>query len=292
LGYKKIKYRIDEEILLIKFLSKNLNLSIGKIQKYVSKGRFFINGKVITKANVYIQGDLEFINFIPNATGIKPIFESDELCFFDKPSGMLVHPISRQTDHTLLDEIHQYLDGKGYLGHRIDQETSGLVVVSKTKKIDLLLKRLFETREIEKEYLAIVKDKLIKPQTIDKPLKKNSDYSKIKDKVIVSDDGQKAITKIVPIKYDPIKNQTLIKAIPLTGRTHQIRVHLNSIGHKIVGDPIYGVDYDIAEKYLDNNLTQEDRIKHTGHTRLLLHSHRLRFKLNNIYDIKSNFPKI
>jgi 23S rRNA pseudouridine1911/1915/1917 synthase len=289
LGYKKIKYLIEDEILLIKYLSRVHGFSNKKMQQYTSKNRIYLNSEVVKKPNIIAKGVLEIVEFVPDAIGLEPIFETDELCFFDKPSGMIVHPVSKQTDYTLLDEIYTYLDGTGYLGHRLDKETSGLVVVSKSKEIDIKIKSLFENRKIYKEYLAIIRGKLDTTVIVDKPLKTNIEHTKIKDKVIVADDGQVAKTKIVPLKYNQQDNTTLVKAIPHTGRTHQIRVHLYSIGHSIVGEPIYGVDFDIAEAYLDGKLSDKDRIKHTGASRLMLHSHRLEFELNQKYNIKSEF---
>jgi 23S rRNA pseudouridine1911/1915/1917 synthase len=96
----------------------------------------------------------------------------------------------------------------------------------------------------------------------------------------------------VPLKFNQINNTTLVKAIPITGRQHQIRVHLESINHTILGDPIYGVDEAIANAYLCKTLSAEDRIKSTGAIRLMLHAHSLSFVFKDKkYNITSKSSK-
>jgi len=130
----------------------------------------------------------------------------------------LVHPTNREEIYTLSDDI-KYLFGKNAnVVHRIDKETSGLLMVAKNKKSEIELKKLFEKREIKKEYLAIVKGKIDKSLNIDAPLKVSSQNSIIKIKVFVSKEGRVAKTFIEPIKYDENSDTTLVKATPLTGR--------------------------------------------------------------------------
>ena len=106
--------------------------------------------------------------------------------------------------------------------------------------------------------------------------------------MVTASDGKESITYIKPLEYNKIKNQTLVEAMPITGRQHQIRVHLESIGHKIVGDPIYGVDEDIADKYLLKQLTQEERLLYMKDERLQLQANFLKFQFdNNTYEIYS-----
>ena len=100
--------------------------------------------------------------------------------------------------------------------------------------------------------------------------------------------GKESITIIKPIKYNKEKDLTLIEVIPLTGRQHQIRVHLHSIGYTILGDPIYGIDDVNAENYLNKTLSLDDRFKVTGSSRLWLHANYLEFTYKNItYKIYS-----
>ena len=98
----------------------------------------------------------------------------------------------------------------------------------------------------------------------------------------VCDDGKESVTIIKPIKYNKEKDLTLIEALPLTGRQHQIRVHLHSIGHTILGDPIYGMDDVNAENYLNKTLSEEDRFEVTKSHRLWLHANYLEFTFKDV----------
>jgi 23S rRNA pseudouridine1911/1915/1917 synthase len=143
---------------------------------------------------------------------------------------------------------------------------------------------------MQKEYLAYVDGHCNKEYVVEAGLCANSDYEKSKHKMYIDNNGQYSKTKVVPIKYDKDSNTTLVKAIPYTGRTHQIRVHLNYINHPILGEPLYNQPFEISRMYLDNELSTQDRIKYTKASRVQLHSHRLKFCLNNQnYNIKSDF---
>ena len=199
----------------------------------------------------------------------------------------MVHPTSRNTEYTLLDEIRYHFGESANLAHRIDQETSGLVLVTKHKYSDIILKEMFENKQYDKNYLAIVEGRIEQSFKIDSGIRKAIN-SKIGVKMETSSEGKESLTYIKPVYYDKNKNQTLVEATPMTGRQHQIRVHLDSIGHRIVGDPIYGIDEEISDQYLLKKLQLENRIKETGNNRLLLHANYLSFKYKNInYKIYS-----
>ena len=146
---------------------------------------------------------------------------------------------------------------------------------------------MFENKQYEKRYLAIVEGKISKNLTIDSGLKRDLESS-IGVKMTTASDGKASLTYVTPLQYNKEKNQTLIEAMPVTGRQHQIRVHLYSIGHKIVGDPIYGVDEVIADRYLLKSLSLEERLYHTKDTRLQLQANYLKFSFEeNIFEIYS-----
>jgi 23S rRNA pseudouridine1911/1915/1917 synthase len=107
----------------------------------------------------------------------------------------------------------------------------------------------------------------------------------------IQKNGKEAKTHIVPIKYDSDKNTTFIKAVPLTGRTHQIRIHLWHIGHPILGDPIYGQNETFRTKYIEKKITNTQRVLQTGANRLLLHAYSLEFEFKNkfFFVSKQNF---
>ena len=270
------------------FLIDNAKLNISNSQKLLSKGRVFDDNEKVLQNGQRVEGKfIQVALFEGHTRGLMPLFETEDFAVFDKPSGIMVHPTSRNTEYTLLDENRYHFGEKANLAHRIDQETSGLVLISKNKCSDIILKEMFENKFYDKNYFAIVEGTIKDTITIDTKIKKAVN-SKIGVKMQTADNGKESLTLIKPIHYDIVKNQTFVEAKPLTGRQHQIRVHLESIGHKIIGDPIYGIDEDIADKYLLNKLSLEQRIKFTGNKRLLLHANYLSFRYKNInYKIYS-----
>ncbi len=270
------------------FLIDDAKLSISFSQRMLAKGRVFDENDNRMQNGQVLKGEyIQIALFEGQTRGLNPIFNTKDFALFDKPSGVMVHPTSKNTKYTLLDEIRYHFGDGANLAHRIDQETSGLVLVTKNKYSDVILKDMFENKLYQKEYLAIVDGKISKNIEIDTAIKKDTD-SMIGVKMKVDADGKDSFTTIIPINYDVVKNQTLVKAIPLTGRQHQIRVHLNSIGHRIVGDPIYGVDEIFADKYLLKQLIDNERVEVTGDTRLRLHANNLEFSYEkNDYKLYS-----
>jgi len=284
---KKFKI-IEENKKIQQFLIDDAKLNISISQKMLAKGRVFDENEKVLQNGQKIKGEfIQVAMFEGQTRGLKPIFNTDDFAIFDKPSGVIVHPTSRNTEYSLLDEIRYHFGDAANLAHRIDQETSGLVLVTKNKFSDMMLKEMFENKQYKKNYLAIVKGEITENIKIDIGIKKATN-SKIGVKMMVSEDGKESCTYIKPLKYDKEKNQTLVEATPITGRQHQIRVHLESVGHSIVGDPIYGVDESIADKYLLKQLSLEERLKTIGYERLLLHANYLEFNYkNNNYRIYS-----
>jgi len=284
LGFVKEKFVIKNENLL-QFLIKTFNIDENEAKKMVNRGRVALEGERLKHYNKTYSGILDIIYFKPSPLGLKPIFEVEDFAIFDKPSGVAIHPKGLTHSQTLLDDV-RFLYGKNAnLVHRLDKETSGLIIASKNKWSEKILKSMFVEKQIQKYYLALVEGKITHQLTINKPILTNKDMN-IKMKVLIDKDGKNSKTIITPLKI--INNNTLVIAKPLTGRQHQIRVHLFSIGHRIIGDPLYGVDEKIADKYLKGELNIEDRIKFTGANRLMLHSYRVKFSYNNRnYDIIS-----
>lgn len=285
---KKFNIKNDIGKKIQQFLIDNTHLNISTSQKLLAKGRVFDENNKVLQNGQKVKGVfIQIALFEGQTRGLNPIFETEDFAVFDKPSGVMVHPTSRNTEYTLLDEIRFHFGEGANLAHRIDQETSGLVLVTKNKYSDIILKEMFENKEYDKNYLAIVDGEIKTPITINSGIRKAFN-SKIGVKMETSEEGKESLTYIKPQQYDSCKNQTLVEATPMTGRQHQIRVHLNSIGHRIVGDPIYGIDEDIADLYLLKKLELEQRIKETGHKRLLLHANYLSFTYNSIrYKIYS-----
>ncbi len=280
----------DKKIQL--FLMKDLNFTPKNAQRITSKGRVFDENMNTINAGDTIPTDTIFIaSFEGISRGLKPLLEFEDFAIFDKPTNLMVHPISKNTEYSLLDEIRFHFGEDANLVHRIDAETSGLVIVGKTKKSEVALKDMFQEKKYHKSYLAIARGEIKDEIKIDEPLDKEGELIGVRMKVCPN--GKDSITIIKPLQYNKTKNITLVEAQPLTGRQHQIRVHLHHIGHTILGDPIYGVDDENAENYLNKTLSKEDRFEVTKSHRLWLHANYLEFNYKDtIYKIYSKNQEI
>jgi 23S rRNA pseudouridine1911/1915/1917 synthase len=219
----------------------------------------------------------------PTPSGLKPIFETKDFAVFSKPSGMLVHQNGFHVETSLVDDIKYLFGPLANLVHRLDRETSGLVIASKYKQAEKELKNLFVEKDIEKNYLAYVEGEFKKERLIDAPIligmKNNRTPDDPTPRVLseISANGMSSRTFVTPIRYFKDRNITLVNAYPITGRTHQIRIHLAHIGHRILGDPFYGVDLSVANEYLDYKMSEQQRVAKTGAKRVLLHAWNLKF---------------
>lgn len=274
------------------FLLQDLDVSPRYTQRYLGRGRIFDEDKKPLKSGDTIMTKKIYIaQFEGHSRGLKALLEFKDFALFDKPTNLMVHPISKKTKYSLLDEIRYHFGENANLIHRIDAETSGLVIVGKNKKSEKILKDKFEAKEYNKSYLAIVEGKIDKEVTIDSHLEKEGKAIGVKMKA--GDTGKESCTIIKPISYHEEKNISLVEAIPLTGRQHQIRVHLYSIGHRIVGDPIYGIDDNTAESYLNKTLDKKIREEKTGSYRLWLHANYIEFEYQEkMYKIYSKNKEI
>ncbi len=290
LSYILKKFFLERKVKAFKFLIDNFDLSMRDAQRWIDKKRLSVDGEVVIQKSLDIQGEIGVIVFESTTRGLCPIFETKEFAVYDKPSGVLIHPANRFTEYSLTHEVKHRFGNDANITHRIDKETSGLVVVAKVKEAEREIKQLFESREVKKSYLAYVKGKLTEKFLIDAPIAKNRNFDAIKLKVQIAEDGKSSQTYIEPLSYHDSKDLTLIKATPLTGRQHQIRVHMFHVKHPILGDPIYGVETEIADAYLNGKLSNEDRIKYTGASRLMLHAHTIEFVYKNRYKIVSKMP--
>ena len=281
--FKTIKGKKIEE-----FLTQDIPIDSKLLLTLLEKGKITDENNSRLQKNQTIKSNFIYIIIFEAQTkGLKPIFDSFHFAIFDKPSGIMVHPSSHQLNiYTLLDEIKYLFGEKGSLVHRIDAETSGLVLVAKNAFSDMILKNMFEEKLYTKKYKALVENEIKEELIINSPITNDTGLIKLKMKTDLK--GKESTTIIKPISYDKEKNQTLVSAIPLTGRQHQIRVHLNFIGHKIVGDPLYGVDESFADDFLKNKISQEKREEITKAKRLMLQADYLEFKfLDTKYMISS-----
>ncbi len=278
------------------FLINELGYTQREAQRFISKGRVLINGEKMMKTAGEVEGEFEFIFFDPITKGLEPTYVEDEFVVFDKPSGVLIHPQTKRTPYSLIDELKYQFGRDANIAHRIDQETSGLVLCARNKISERDIKMMFQEREMKKKYLAMVHGEFKEELCVEAPLLRAQDQSAILRMVVkVHETGKASKTDFKPLKYFPELDMTLIECSPYTGRQHQIRVHLFHVKHPIVGDPVYGQSEEDMVKFLDKVLTPQDRVEKGGATRLLLHANELEFELyNKVYNIKSDidFEKV
>ena len=398
--------------------------------------------------NSVAHGEIFLIDYKCEPRGLKPIFECDAFAAFDKPSGILSHPSGRNSPYNMYDEIWSLYGQDACVAHRLDLETSGILIVAKDKDAARELKECFEQRRVMKSYLALVRGDLqsaacngeiencyalgsyeicrskfaddavslpdnvsdlrdtlalkgvgnkfgfnilsnsasrrlwcdalsdgmqakfesgapagdvdsgsefdalscgvsdkLKPAiamssadnghkpcalsvakslpatsmgcvnfkkfepakyakfseklkflkdfegfVIDAPIAPSDEFADLKIRMKISRDGKEAITLIRPLRYFSDIDASLIECYPLTGRQHQIRLHLFAAGAPILGEPLYGLSREQAERILDKKMDETERIRTTGAPRLLLHANAIRFELGGErYEIKSKF---
>ncbi len=286
--FVKEKFYIKEETIAFLYVMHTLNFSQGQAQRHIAKGRLIINGKSMTYTGAKIAGDVEMVFFRPQSKGTRPTFQNNDFMIFEKPSGVLVHPNTMATPYSMLDEVRTVAGDNANSTHRIDMETSGLLLASKHKKAEIHIKGCFEKRTIKKSYLAWVDGKLTEPFTSKEPILVNKDgYEETKHKVFISKEGKTSHTDFVPLQYDEVLDASLVACYPHTGRLHQIRIHLFHVKHPILGDPIYGATYAASDAYLDMVQSDKERLMQHGAPRLMLHAQSLEFTYGSRFYIES-----
>lgn len=383
-----------------KVLMNALGVSMSEAQRLIDKGRLFCNGEVVSAKNEILRGEIELISYENAPRGQKPIFDNQNFAVFDKQSGILSHPNGRNCAYSLCDEIWHLYGAQAGVAHRLDRETSGLILVAKDKKTQTIFKTLFEKRLVKKEYLALVSGQTPLEFSVDLPMNSACDEVKTRMRLCpLSEGGKEARTEFERLCYfseqdllnlshemknatdknlnltetlgnfasfesgferkfdesddlsclacentfeskfkrkfsenangdlpclnsfdskfdeskkrqkefsarknsacdeseiqlgkgfDFSKGVSLLLARPLTGRQHQIRLHLFASGFAILGEPLYGLEKADIERILDKQMSAFERVSLTGATRLCLHSNRLAFEFRGkSYDILS-----
>lgn len=236
---------------LDKYLSNTFNAySRHYFEKLISQGLVLINNTRAKKRFVVEQGDKISITFtIPNPLELTPydfplsiLYEDEDLIAVNKPSGLVVHPAPGHYQNTLVNALIHHLGAfKGFentlrpgIIHRLDKDTSGVILCAKTPFGHKFMTELFSKRLIEKQYLALCHNRPL-VEEVNAPIKRHPSKRK---EMTLHQEGKPAITKFKVLHYD--ERYSLVLAQPITGRTHQIRVHLKSLNCPIVSDVIYG----------------------------------------------------
>jgi len=264
---------------IVSMLLKDISRS--RVKQWIEKGFVLINHKPITpkqklftgeKIVVFIQQDDRELQFEPENVELDIIFSDDDIAVLNKPSGLVVHPADGNWTGTLLNRIlYHFPENKSLpragIVHRLDKDTSGLLVIALNESSQLKLIKQLQEKKVYREYRAIVWGNLSIPGSINEPIGR---HPKNRVKMSVNKiNGKTAVTN-----YEPIENfhyHTYVKCILETGRTHQIRVHMQHIGKPIVGDPTYSFKKILPFKNLPKNLI--DII--TNFPRQALHAKRL-----------------
>ena len=241
------------DVRVDKYIADNTDYSRNLILNLIKNGDILVNDSKIKPSYKVKQGDKITINNVKTDTeDITPwdypldiVFEDDDIIIVNKPSGMVVHPGNGNKDHTLVNALKSYTDklsdinGVERLGivHRIDKDTSGLIMIAKTNKAHEILGEYFKEHSIKREYIALLCG--IFPHdtaTIDAPI--GRDEKNRLRMTVTPNNSKKAITHLEVLKRYKA-GYTLVKARLETGRTHQIRVHTKYIGYPVYNDPVY-----------------------------------------------------
>lgn len=253
-GRQSVELTADREgVRLDKLLAERLGgLSRAKVQRMIEGGLVTVNRRTVKSNYRTRPGDLILVQAIeeepggpePEAIPLDIVFEDDDLLVVNKPAGMVVHPAFGHQHGTLVNALLDYLpaleDGeqpdRPGIVHRLDMGTSGLIVVAKSGLIRGRLQAQFKGREVRKTYLALVEGRLTAAHGIvDAALGRDPRRRK---RIAVVAEGRPSVTEYHVLER--FEHQTYVEAVPHTGRTHQIRVHMAYIGHPVVGDKVYG----------------------------------------------------
>jgi 23S rRNA pseudouridine1911/1915/1917 synthase len=256
-------------------------LSRTRAQKIVRAQAFAPDGRPLRPNHIVRAGDVIIIYRPPLPEPETPrvfgvLYEDDDLLVVDKPAGLPVHPTARYYENTLTALMAERYSPTPTLTHRLDRETSGILVCARTKAAERGMKAQFESRRVHKGYLALVRGYVAQDETVvDLPLELEAD-GKLKNRMRVAQPGQglHAETRIRVVARG--RTTSLVAAEPRTGRQHQIRVHLWAMGHPVVGDKLYGVDEALFLGFCETGLDDE-MLAVLGLARHALHAERIAF---------------
>lgn len=255
--YNLISYVNDEDCVTLKeLLLDKLNLSVRFLSKAKKDKNLFVNKEHGHPSQILKKGDLIEIkidedmgNFTPQNLNIDILYEDFDIIMVNKPPYIVVHPTKSHSDNTVANGLTYYLLNKCEYPrirfvNRLDMNTSGLLIVAKNAYGHHILSQDMGADKVTKKYLTVV-DGIVKEDkgTINEPIYRPTEDS---IKRVVDEKGQPSITHYKVIER--LKNATILEVLLETGRTHQIRVHMNHIGHGIIGDELYGIDTNLINR--------------------------------------------
>lgn len=235
------------------FLSREADVTRSRAGALIREGAALVNGKAPSKAGYALREGDEVSLEIPEPAPahveaedipLEIVYQDDDLAVVYKPSGMVVHPAAGNPDGTMVNALLKHLDGLSGIGgeirpgivHRIDKDTSGLLLVAKNDRAHVRLAEQIAAHSIERAYRAIVIGHMKEDEgDVDAPIGRHPTDRK---KMAIVPGGREARTHWRVL--EPLRGATLLECVLSTGRTHQIRVHMASLGHPVLGDPVYG----------------------------------------------------
>lgn len=257
-----MEVEVLKEERIDKYLAEELGISRSTVKKMIDEGFVLVNGKEVKASLILSEADELFVKdgFIKEASfeaediPINIVYEDDDLLVINKKSGMVVHPGNGNTSGTLVNALMHYTKNlskkeafRPGIVHRIDKDTSGLMLVAKNDKAHDILAEGFKNKTIKREYIALVCGVIQEDSgVIDAPI--GRDAKDRKKMCVTSENSKKAVTHFKVLKR--YEHYTLLRLILDTGRTHQIRVHMKYIGHPVYNDPVYGKAYNDFGQFL------------------------------------------
>jgi 23S rRNA pseudouridine1911/1915/1917 synthase len=253
----KLRSELQQSQRLDSFLADQMSdFSRSRLQQFIKDGLVSVDGNVITRNGFKVNMDNEVTVTLPeeHPTGLIPeeipidiLYEDERVLVINKPAGMVVHPSAGHSSGTLVHAVLAHCsDLKEFSGeirpgvvHRLDRDTSGIIIMAKDEKARTFLQKQFKSRELNKRYLALTDGKPPTPTgRIEAPIGRDPLVRK-RMAVLTDEKGREALTEYRVLEDFP--RHSLIEAHPFTGRTHQIRVHLAFLKCPIVGDELYGL---------------------------------------------------
>jgi 23S rRNA pseudouridine1911/1915/1917 synthase len=262
------------------FLKRRIGrLSRTRIQSIIREQIFFSDGRTVRPAAAVRAGETILLR---RPAPIEPevprhfeiLYQDESVLVIDKPAGLPMHTTAKFWRNTLTALLRErYPDESMEVAHRIDRETSGVLVIARGREVASFLTQAFARRAVQKTYLALVKGHPPDAGKIDQPIKLLDTKSHVM--MGPAPDGLPAVTGFRVVRR--FAEHALVEAHPETGRQHQIRVHLQSLGHPIVGDKLYGASEALFMRACDEGVTPELLEAFDGLARHALHAHRLTF---------------